>query len=93
MTRFYLEDQTAETAGLTTCDFAAHAMRAEVHARNLNDEEGFNPLHVCVMDAFIPFAALTINEDKLAVMVQAMFYAPVTLPEVYEAIDFLNKKE
>lgn len=87
MTRFYLKDQNAETAGLTDCDFAAHAMRREV-----NDRESFNPLHVTVMDVFIPFAALTINEDKLSIMVKAMFYAEVDLPTVVEAIKFLNKK-
>ena len=67
-------------------------MRREVNDRNQKADIGFNPLHVTVMDAFIPFGSLAINEDKLSVMVQATHYADVDLPTVVEAIHFLNKK-
>lgn len=92
MKRFYLKDQTAETAGLTPCDYAAHAMRAEVNDRNHSDDVNFQPLHVTVMDVFISFAALTINENKLSLIVQAMHYGTVDLPTIYDAINLLNKK-
>ena len=91
MKRFYLDNDYTKAANLTGCDYIAHAMRREVNERYHNGEEGFTATCVTVMDAMIPFAALTMADYTLVKIVQAMHWIEVKPADVMDALNTLNK--
>ena len=98
MSRFYLENCTAESAQLSQSTYAAHMMRAEVNDRNHSDkpaDAGFACIHVCIMDAMIPFAGCALNEDRLSALAKTIYEnycVKVEMSDIYDAIGFLNAK-